>query len=62
MTASFGTSLNEHLEDIITGSNVMGLVAIQRKFVYLSEYESLNCRRLLHHAKHIEKGKLLSLL
>jgi len=43
MTASFGTSLDEHLEVIITGSNVMGLVAIQREFVDLSEYESPNC-------------------
>jgi hypothetical protein len=62
MTASFGISLNEHLEDIITGSNVMGLVAIQPEFVDLSEYESPNCRRLLHHTKHIEKGRPLSLL
>jgi hypothetical protein len=43
MTASFGTSPDEHLEVIITGSNVMGLVAIQREFVDLSEYESPNC-------------------
>jgi len=33
MTASFGTSLDEHLEDIITGSNVMALVAMQRKLL-----------------------------
>jgi len=43
MTASFGTRLDEHLEVIITGSNVMGLVAIQREFVDFSEYESPNC-------------------
>jgi len=43
MTASFGTSLGEHLEDIITGSNVMGLVAMQRDVIDPSEYESPNC-------------------
>jgi len=43
MTASFGTSRDEHLEDIITGSNVRGLVAIQCDVIDLSEYEPPNC-------------------
>jgi len=36
-------------------------VATQHKVIGLLEYGSPNCHRLLHHAKHIEKVKLLTI-